>query len=58
MERQQRPTPFNGVPQSSAVSFVYDVSDDGRLLMVLPAEQSAAEPLTLLQNWMTGLGKR
>jgi eukaryotic-like serine/threonine-protein kinase len=36
----------------------YDVSADGqRFLATVPQQQSASEPLTLVQNWMAGLKK-
>ena len=36
----------------------YDVSADGqRFLAVMPNEQPAPEPLTLVQNWTAGLKK-
>ena len=39
-------------------SLAYDVAADGqRFLVVVPPEQNAAEPLTLVQNWM-GLLKK
>ena len=45
---------FAGVPRAPGYS--YDVSADGqRFLMMSAPEQSAAEPLTLVQNWTAGL---
>ncbi|HEY1336696.1 MAG TPA: protein kinase [Bryobacteraceae bacterium] len=47
---------FGGVQLQ--VSVPYDVSLDGqRFLVAAPTEQSAPEPLTLVQNWTTGLKK-
>jgi hypothetical protein len=38
--------------------YQYDVSADGqRFLGILPNEQAAPQPLTLLQNWTAGLKK-
>jgi eukaryotic-like serine/threonine-protein kinase len=40
------------------VGYVYDVSPDGqRFLAIIPDEQAAPEPLTLVQNWTAGLKK-
>jgi hypothetical protein len=39
--------------------FRYDVASDGqRFLAALAAERDSAEPLTLVQNWTSGLRKR
>jgi hypothetical protein len=38
--------------------YQYDVSPDGqRILAVMPDEQAASEPLTLVQNWTAALKK-
>jgi len=35
----------------------YDVSADGRLLIAMPAEQSASVPMTVVLNWQAGFEK-
>jgi Tol biopolymer transport system component len=35
----------------------FDVSQDGRFLMAVPVEQSAALPFTVVLNWQAGLKK-
>ena len=45
-------------PVLSNNGYQYDVSGDGQhFLAVLPNDQSAPEPLTLVQNWAAGLKK-
>ncbi len=45
-------------PMPSGNLYQYDVSADGqRILAVMPDEQAASEPLTLVQNWTAALKK-
>jgi eukaryotic-like serine/threonine-protein kinase len=47
---------FGSLPATN--SYLYDVSADGqRFLAIMPNEQAAPEPLTLVQNWTAGLKK-
>jgi eukaryotic-like serine/threonine-protein kinase len=50
--------PLSGPLQLDLQGFPYDVSADGqRFLAIVRNEQSAPEPLTLVQNWTSGLKK-
>jgi serine/threonine protein kinase len=43
---------------TSATFYLYDISADGqRILMAVPPAQGSSEPLTLVQNWVSGLKK-
>jgi hypothetical protein len=45
-------------PLRTGTGYPYDVSADGqRILAVMPNEQAAPEPLTLVQNWTAALKK-
>jgi serine/threonine protein kinase/roadblock/LC7 domain-containing protein len=48
--------PLFGTLATNLAGYQYDVSADGqRILAIMPSEQAAAAPLTLVQNWMVGL---
>jgi len=36
-------------------NWAYDVSRDGRFLMIEPAENATPPPMTLIVNWQAGL---
>ncbi len=50
--------PLFGPVYTAGASYVYDVSADGqRILMAVPPAQGSSEPVTLVQNWASGLKK-